>query len=117
MLVLLELLCAGFAVGACPSLCVLQFESILAYQAGIKGFYHTSEDEKENAEGKRTYYRVLEVVDASEEGTFDKISNVFETVFHGLAMRALVETMPEEDSACATLINSLRELDNLHFAV
>ena len=85
-------------------------------EAGIKGFYHTSDDDKENSEGKRTYYRVLEI-DASENEAQDKLNGVFRDVFHGLAMRALVETPPQEDSACATLITSLRELDNLHFAV
>ena len=85
-------------------------------EAGIKGFYHTSED-ADNSEGKRVYYRVLEL-DASEDGALDKLTGIFESVFHGLAMRALVDpqTPAEEGSASAELIGSLRELKNLHFA-
>ena len=43
---------------------------------------------------------------------------IFESVFHGLSMRAVVDpqTPPQEGSACAELVTSLRELDNLHFA-
>ena len=117
-------------------------------KAGIKGFYHTSEDEKENSEGKRTYCRVCchSVICCSknkpkthcvskplmlhahlankvleldaEDGALDKVSGIFESVFHGLSMRAVVDpqTPPEEGSACAELITSLRELDNLHLA-
>ena len=56
-------------------------------------------------------------VDLTEEGTLDKISNIFETVFHGLAMRAVVDpqTPAEDGSRAAELIESLREVKNLHF--
>lgn len=44
-----------------------------------RGFYHTGEDEQQS-EGKRTYYRVLEV-DASEDGAADKLTGIFDTAF------------------------------------
>ena len=53
----------------------------------------------------------------AEDGAIHKVSGIFESVFHGLAMRAVVDpqTPPEEGSASAELITSLRELENLHF--
>ena len=85
-------------------------------EAGIKGFYHTSDDDKENSEGKRTYYRVLEI-DASENEAQDKLNGVFRDVFHGLAMRAVLDpqTPAEQGTASAELIDSLHKLPNLHF--
>ena len=59
--------------------------------------------------------KVLEL--DAEDGAIDKVSGIFESVFHGLAMRAVVDpqTPPEKGSSCAELIASLRELENLHF--
>ena len=83
-------------------------------EAGINGFYHTSDDDKENSEGKRTYYRVLEI-DASENEAQDKLNGVFRDVFHGLAVRAVIEAPAEEGSPVAELIDGMRKLPNLHF--
>ena len=54
----------------------------------------------------------------AEDGAIDKVSGIFESVFHGLAMKACVDpqAQPEEGSASAQLIDALRELKNLHFA-
>ena len=62
----------------------------------------------------RTYYRVL-CVDCSEDDAFDKLSDIFDKVFHHMAMRVLVETI-EEETHVAEVVNKLRELaTNLHF--
>ncbi len=65
----------------------------------------------------RTYYRVLEL-DASESGAADRLGGIFESVFRGLAMRVMVDPQapPEENSASAELVESMRQLPNLHFA-
>ena len=58
---------------------------------------------------------VLEI--DAEDGSLDKVSGIFETVFHGLAMRAVVDpqTPAEEGSASGELVENLRGLKNLHF--
>ena len=79
-----------------------------------RGFYTTEEDQKES-EGKRVYFRVLEV-DANDESSLDKIRGIFATCLHNLAMRAVIESPPEEGSPVAEMIDSFKKLPNLHFA-
>ena len=79
----------------------------------LAGFYHSEED-KENAQGKRTYYRVLEV-DCSEGDATDKLKDIFKNVFFNMATRVVVEGEVEEDTHVAEVIGNLRELPNLHF--
>ena len=79
----------------------------------LAGFYHSEED-KENAQGKRTYYRVLEV-DCSEGDAIDKLKDIFKTVFFNMSTRVVVEGEIEEDTHVAEVVNNLRELPNLHF--
>ena len=80
----------------------------------VSGFYHSGEDDKES-EGKRTYYRVLEL-DCSEDGSADKLRDIMDKVFHNVAMRVVVETPFEEGSDVAELVCKLHELPNLHFS-
>ena len=61
------------------------------------------------------YYRVLEV-DASDDSSLDKIRGIFATCLHNLAMRAVIESPPEEGSPVAEMIDSLKKFPNLHFA-
>ena len=61
------------------------------------------------------YFRVLEV-DANDESSLDKIRGIFTTCFHDLAMRAVIESPPEEGSPVAEMIDSLKTFPNLHFA-
>ena len=81
----------------------------------VPGFYHSGEDDKES-EGKRTYFRVLEV-DCSEDAAADKLrDDIFDKVFHNAATRVVVEAPLEEGSDVAELVGKLRELPNLHFS-
>ena len=81
----------------------------------MPGFYHSGEDEKES-EGKRTYYRVLEI-NCAEDDAFDKLKDIMDKVFHNVATRVVVETPFEEGSDCAELVGKMREsLSNLHFS-
>ena len=54
-------------------------------------------------------------VDCSEDDAFDKLSDIFDKVFHHMAMRVLVEQM-EEETHVAEVVSKLREhATNLHF--
>ena len=55
----------------------------------VAGFYHSEED-KENEQGKKSYYRVLEV-DCSEGDANDKLREIFKSVFFNIATRVVVE--------------------------
>ena len=80
-----------------------------------QGFYHAAEDEKEN-EGKKSYFRVYSC-DCSEDDVIDKLRDMMDKVFHNMSMRVVIETpKPEEDSAVAETVASLKEFGNLHFA-
>ena len=80
----------------------------------LAGFYHSEED-KENEQGKRSYYRVLEV-NCSEGDATEKLKAVFKNVFFHMATRVVVEGEEiEEDTHVAEVISNLRELPNLHF--
>ena len=78
------------------------------------GFYHSAEG-SENADGKRTYYRMLEL-DCSENGAIDKLRQIFADVFHNLAMRVVIEGPVEQDSHVFEIIELLKAIPNLHFA-
>ena len=61
------------------------------------GFYHSEED-KENEQGKRLYYCVLEV-DCSDPGdATDKLKDIFKNVFFHMATREVVEGEIEEET-------------------
>ena len=54
--------------------------------------------------------------DCSEDGVIDKLRDMFDKVFHNMAMRVVVETKFEEESQVAETVASLREeFANLHF--
>ena len=72
------------------------------------------EEDKENEQGRRSYYRVLEV-DCSEGDVTDKLKDIFKTVFFNMSTRVVVEGEIEEDTHVAEVVNNLRELPNLHF--
>ena len=63
----------------------------------------------------RKYFRVLRNLDVSSGEQAKTVQGVLENVFHGVAMKAVVETPPEEDSDVESWINSLKQLDCLHF--
>ena len=104
------------------SACVRTLDSLvlaccsLPHTHTVPGFYHSGEDDKES-EGKRTYFRVLEV-DCSEDAAADKLrDDIFDKVFHNAATRVVVEAPFEEGSDVADLVAKLREnLPNLHFS-
>ena len=81
----------------------------------LAGFYHSEED-KENEQGKRSYYRVLEV-DCSDAGdATDKLKDIFKNVFFHMATRVVVEGDTEEETHVADVVNNLHEqLPNMHF--
>ena len=55
----------------------------------------------------RKYFRVLRSLDVSSAEQAQTLQGVLENVFRGLAMKAVVETPPEEDSDVESWINSL----------
>ena len=63
----------------------------------------------------RKYFRVLRSLDVSSAEQAKTLQGVLENVFHGLAMKAVVETPPEEDSDVESWINTLKQIDCLHF--
>ena len=67
----------------------------------------------EENEGKRTYYRVC-CVDCSADDVVDKLRDIFDKVFHQMAMRVVVENI-EEGSHVAETVAALREFPSLHF--
>ena len=96
-------------------LCVTPATHTDTHAHAMPGFYHSGEDEKES-EGKRTYYRVLEI-NCAEDDAFDKLKDIMDKVFHNVATRVVVETPFEEGSDCAELVGKMREsLSNLHFS-
>jgi hypothetical protein len=85
-----SLLCARFLsvrhhVWLCVTVCARAIQIVFPILLLVpslslrRGFYHNGEDEQQS-EGKRTYYRVLEV-DASEDGAADKLTGIFDTAF------------------------------------
>ena len=54
-------------------------------------------------------------LDVSSEEQAKSLQSVLDNVFHGLSMKAVVETPPEEDSDVESWINSLKQIDCLHF--
>ena len=68
----------------------------------------------EENEGKRTYYRVY-CVDCLAADVVDKLRDVYDKVFHQMAMRVVVEYTFEEGSHVAETVAALREFPNLHF--
>ena len=63
----------------------------------------------------RKYFRVLRSLDVSSAEQAKTLQGVLENVFHGLAMKAVVESPPEEDSDVESWINTLKQIDCLHF--
>ena len=85
----------------------------MSVHASVRGFYYSEED-KENEQGRRSYYRVLEV-DCSKGDATDKLREIFKTVFFNMATRVVVEGEIEEETHFAEVVTNLRELPNLHF--
>ena len=77
------------------------------------------EQQKSNQNGNpnsgRKYFRVLRSLHVSAEEQAKTVQGILENVFHNLAMGCVVETTPEEDSDVESWINSLKELECLHF--
>ena len=70
--------------------------------------------EAEGQEDKRTYFRIMKSLDASEG--IEKLTGVLTNVFRNMAMRAVVEGELEESTDCAEFIAELKkEATNLHF--
>ena len=68
----------------------------------------------EENEGKRTYYRVC-CADCSAYDVVDQLRDMFDKVFHQMAMRVVVEHTFEEGSHVAETVAALREFPSLHF--
>ena len=94
-------------------------------EAGVKGAYLEEEvcedtQKPQNQSGfqnnnGRKYFRVLRSLDVSSADQAKTLQGVLENVFHGLAMKAVVETPPEEDSDVESWISTLKQIDCLHF--
>ena len=80
----------------------------------VAGFYHSEED-KENEQGKRQYFRVLEM-NCSENDAADKLKDIFKNVFFHMATRVVVEGGEiEEEGHVAEVISNLRDVPCLRF--
>ena len=91
---------------------------VSAHVWNLAGFYHTEED-KENEQGKRSYYRVLEIDCSSDcDDATDKLKDVFKSVFFNMATRVVVEgDFEKEETHVAEVVTNLREqLPHLHFS-
>ena len=82
-------------------------------EAGVKGAYVDEEEGNGEDSGKRTYFRILKSIDATEETK--KIQNVLTEVFQNLAQKVILESEPVDGSDVAALIEELRKVPNLHF--
>ena len=60
------------------------------------------------------YYRVC-CADCSDDDVVDKLRDMFDKVFHQVAMRVVAEHAFEEGSHVAETVTALREFPNLHF--
>ena len=70
--------------------------------------------EAEGGDEKRTYFRSMKSLDASEG--CEKLSDVLKNVFCSMAMKAVIEGELEEDSHCAHFVDELKKTaTNLHF--
>lgn len=80
----------------------------------VAGFYHSEED-KEHEQGKRSYFRVLEI-NCLESDATDKLKDIFKNVFFHMATRVVVEGGKiEEEGHVAEVISNLRDIPSLHF--
>jgi len=77
------------------------------------GYYHEV-GEKDISDGKRSYYRMLEL--DCETGAIEKLRSIFTDVFHNLAMRVVLEGSLEPDSHVYETVELLKDIPNLHFA-
>ena len=71
-----------------------------------------------NEQGKRSYYRVLEIDCSSDcDDATDKLKDVFKSVFFNMATRVVVEgDFEKEETHVAKVVTNLREqLPHLHF--
>ena len=91
-------------------------------EAGVKGAYLEDEGaddqhkpQNQNGNQNRKYFRVLRSLDVSADEHAKTVHGVLENVFHNLAMKCVVETIPPVDSDVESWINSLKQLDCLHF--
>ena len=93
-------------------------------EAGVKGAYIEDEgaddqqkpqNQNGNQNNGRKYFRVLRSLDVSSDEHAKTVQGILENVFHNLAMKCVVENNPPEDSDVESWINSLKQLDCLHF--
>jgi len=106
-------------------------------EAGVGGGY--VEEEGEEADGKRKYYRKIATFDVTEEPKKLQVrfvapaffaralrtraeslrtacaQDVLEKAFNSLAMKAVIDPPAAEDSEMANWIEQLKELPMLHF--
>ena len=77
--------------------------------AGVQGAYQDDEDT-----GTRRYYRCLREIDIGQE--INKVKSIIKDVFNNLAMKVVVESDSVKGSQVESWIESLKELQCLHFA-
>eukprot|EP00973_Karenia_brevis_P069817 9707026-Karenia_brevis.AAC.1 len=76
---------------------------------GVPGAWYGSEE-------NRSYVRILKSIDVSEESQQQKVLDMLgDSVFKDLAIRAVVDSPPEEDSDVAMFIARLEKTNSLHF--
>ena len=80
----------------------------------MRGHAETSESKRVQNNGRK-YFRVLRSLDVCSAEQAKTLQGVIENVFHNLAMKCVVETAPEEDSDVESWINTLKQIDCLHF--
>ena len=80
---------------------------------GVAGAYFAEDGNEE----KRKYYRVMKHIDVSEASQRQRVLQmVGEQVFKNLAIRVVLDSVPEQDTGVAAFVEQLREISSLHFS-
>ena len=86
-----------------------------AYLEDEGGEKQSSTNQNGNPNSGRKYFRVIRSLHVSAAEQAKTVQGVLENVFDNLAMKCVVETTPEEDSDVESWINTLKQIDSLHF--
>jgi len=80
---------------------------------GVAGAYFAEDGNEE----KRKYYRVMKHINVSDASQRQRVLQMIgEQVFKNLAIRVVLESVPEQDTGVAAFAEKLREIPSLHFS-
>ena len=83
---------------------------------GLSGGYHKEDGDTDDKKGDfYRYLRNIDLDDENEDGEKRIKSILGLGGFNNIAMRVIVDTVPEEDSSVSTFIEELKEMPTMHF--